>query len=795
MPAKAIATETSVRTAIAHLRTRGERPSVRNIRWVLAGCPSDRSTGRGSPNQVLELQRSILANGSSSVDPRHTDISSSSDTLPIYGSLCSGIEAAGTALRPLGWRPAWLCEIERTASAVLRRRHDAIDIPRGTRAAAIVDRAIQDRLVPNLHDMRRKDFVSLAVKAARGQRLDLLVGGTPCVSFSSAGLRRGMRDPAGRLMLRFLDITAQLKPRVTLWENVDAVLGSDNAFGKLLGGLLGRSDLLPDEIQLRPRNRSGRAGWASMPWGSTEHRDVRIAWRVLDSRHFGSPQRRARVFVLASMDPAIDPRAVLFEHAGNGSAVQPVDEDQGLGRSILDELSTLFAERKEAPDNLRGREITVRAPYAVSQINIYRPGVGTMRASGGDAGGGSETLLVPMRIRIDEPPTQDPDGRLGGGRFTPLAVMPARRLSIEEAERQMGFPPGYTRVPGGSAGARFAQLGNTMNVQVMSWICRRLTRSVVLDDGTRTAPSHGTDIAASGHVPSDLTTIHAEAWPVRTVRTPIASVLDDEDRADSSCELSPTAARGLLVRHLLRGRRIDPLFAQGVVAAIAAPVVHADHTLPVTDVHAAAATVVAMSGFSQGWRQAERVLSAVCPDLAADRHLVADLRRQVGTYRFRDQVAGRVVRADHHPGIFAEHLDGIDPARIASLVNDPRSLPELPRDAPANQRTAEAVAALWGTCRHGPSLDFRYLATTSPAQGLLPSAESVPTGGTQQILGHLDGAITSLQVQGDFRSLRAASIVARAKADVLELLAGRAQDALPPGTVQQPSAGARHART
>lgn len=85
-----------------------------------------------------------------------------------FGSVCSGIEAASVAWRPLAWSPAWFMEIEPFASAVLAERHP------GTR---------------NLGDM-------LAVSEADIDPIDILVGGTPCQSFSVAGLRGGLDDPA-----------------------------------------------------------------------------------------------------------------------------------------------------------------------------------------------------------------------------------------------------------------------------------------------------------------------------------------------------------------------------------------------------------------------------------------------------------------------------------------------------------------------------------------------------------------------------------------------------------------------
>src|SRR5271154_6625503 len=130
----------------------------------------------------------------------------------VYGSVCSGIEAASVAWEPLGWSAAWLSEIEPFPNAVLA--HHWPD-------------------VPNLGDMTKiHDNPTFKAK-----NIDLLVGGTPCQSFSVAGLRGGLDDPRGNLALEYLRLANIKKPRWLLWENVPGVLssGGGRAFGSILG--------------------------------------------------------------------------------------------------------------------------------------------------------------------------------------------------------------------------------------------------------------------------------------------------------------------------------------------------------------------------------------------------------------------------------------------------------------------------------------------------------------------------------------------------------------------------------
>lgn len=170
-------------------------------------------------------------------------------------SVCSGIEAASVAWQPLGWKAVAFSEIEPFPSAVLAHHYPD---------------------TPNWGDMTKfKDWPDATV--------DLLCGGTPCQSFSVAGLRKGLDDPRGNLMLTFGAIAARYRPRWLVWENVPGVLSSNGGrdFGTFLG-LLG-------------------------------HLGYGFAYRVLDAQYFGVAQRRRRVFVVGCAGDWRAAAAVLFE--------------------------------------------------------------------------------------------------------------------------------------------------------------------------------------------------------------------------------------------------------------------------------------------------------------------------------------------------------------------------------------------------------------------------------------------------------------------------------------------------
>jgi DNA (cytosine-5)-methyltransferase 1 len=213
-----------------------------------------------------------------------------SSELITFGSICSGIEAASVAFGPLGWRAAWLAEIEAFPSAVLKHHYPT---------------------VPNLGDMTT---IARRVLAGEIEAPDVLCGGTPCQAFSVAGLRNSLDDARGNLTLKFVELADAIdhrrdrdgKPAASiLWENVPGVLSTkDNAFGCFLAGLAGE-----DEPLVPPGKKWTDAGAVYGPRRA-------IAWRTLDAQYFGLAQRRRRVFVVASARDGFDPAAVLFEWQG-----------------------------------------------------------------------------------------------------------------------------------------------------------------------------------------------------------------------------------------------------------------------------------------------------------------------------------------------------------------------------------------------------------------------------------------------------------------------------------------------
>ena len=260
-----------------------------------------------------------------------------------YLSVCSGVEAATLAWEPLGWEPVAFSEIESFPCALLAHHYP---------------------YVPNWGDMTKfKEWPDAAI--------DVLVGGTPCQSFSVAGLRKGLDDPRGNLCLTYLAIADRYRPNWLVWENVPGVLSSAEGrdFGSFIGGL--------------------------------EQLGYHAAWRVLDAQFVrvdglerAVPQRRRRVFVVGYLGDWRRAAAVLFERESlrwdnppsrkTGQRIAPTVEARanaggaGWGTDFLSDGG--MAVENEAAFSLNHTSYADRGENA----NLVAP---TMRAGGNETGG------------------------------------------------------------------------------------------------------------------------------------------------------------------------------------------------------------------------------------------------------------------------------------------------------------------------------------------------------------------------------------------------------------------------
>lgn len=363
-----------------------------------------------------------------------------------YGSVCSGVEAATAAWHPLSWKPQWFSEIEKFPSAMLAHHYPD---------------------VPNLGDMTK--FKEWPIDRS----IDLLVGGTPCQSFSVAGLRKGLDDPRGNLMLTYVAIAARYKPRWLVWENVPGVLSSNGGrdFGTLLTAL-------------------GEVGYG-------------FAYRICDARYFGVAQRRRRVFVVGYLGDWRRAAAVLFERESMSGHPAPSREagqkaaptvTQGApfsrtGNQRVEEealVAKCLTAREAGSGNL-DPETSNMLPIAFGAQNSANQGdsvstevTPTLDKSKTPAVA-YDTTNITSPTNGSNPKLGDPYFTLAKGQHPPLVTPQVRRLTPTECERLQGFPDGYTQIPWRNKaaedcpdGPRYKAMGNSMAVPVMRWIGERI---------------------------------------------------------------------------------------------------------------------------------------------------------------------------------------------------------------------------------------------------------------------------------------------------------------------------------
>jgi DNA (cytosine-5)-methyltransferase 1 len=403
-------------------------------------------------------------------------------------TLCSGIGAPEMAAPWVDWRLA--SEIEAFPRAVLQARF-GYQTPEDHNQGEPLLWGDMTEVGP---DLLRERGIPLP---------DIIVAGTPCQSFSVAGLRKGIEDPRGNLTLAFVEIChaivdARPDGKLTvLLENVTGVLSDKgNAFGAFLGGLVGAMDAIPCP-----------AGGSWPSEGMVEGPRARAAWAVLDAQWFGVAQRRRRVFVVVDFGGAVDPAAVLLEPDRlRGDSPPRRETGQDVAHDVAPSLVS-SGRGVERAGETRGQDPVVAVgnqwPADVAPtLNAHfgdKMGLEDQHAlSGGGLFVPAGNLDVSQRGGDGPERCRDRDGhaavafdlrgREGGAMpegphdiAQPWAV---RRLTPTECARLQGFPDDHTQIewrgkPADQCpdGPQYKAYGNSMAVPVIRWIMERIRES------------------------------------------------------------------------------------------------------------------------------------------------------------------------------------------------------------------------------------------------------------------------------------------------------------------------------
>lgn len=196
-----------------------------------------------------------------------------------YVELFAGVGGLSMGLEAAGFRPIAHCEVNEHARAVLRRHWP----------------------------MTRLDGDVREIDGAWYRGVTLVSGGSPCQDLSIGGQRAGLKGERSSLFYEQVRVWNESRAPLFLWENVKGALTSNKGkdFAAVLSAITGATI----DVPRTGRNGTGKARWLSA--GMASGPAGVACWRVLDLQYFGPPQRRTRVFVVASRTPRVRPEVVL----------------------------------------------------------------------------------------------------------------------------------------------------------------------------------------------------------------------------------------------------------------------------------------------------------------------------------------------------------------------------------------------------------------------------------------------------------------------------------------------------
>jgi DNA (cytosine-5)-methyltransferase 1 len=389
-----------------------------------------------------------------------------SATAPTFLSVFSGIGGFDLGLERSGWRCAGQIEVDPFCGRVLARHWP--NVPRWGDVTTFDSAWLQlaERRGPERGTRRARNIGEEpdSSRTAGVWGIDLLCGGFPCQDLSIAGHRAGLSAARSGLFFEFVRLAGELRPRWILLENVPGLFSSNG--GRDFALILHTLD------QLR--------------YG--------VSWRVLDSRYFGVPQRRRRVFLVGHLGAAC-PVEVLFEPEGGERDIAPGGE---AGESVAGTLGggsdrrgwcsdiermtfvpsvagTLGASNTRHTSGLKS-EADLLA-YHCQGTNVGP--MGALRRGNGNETGGVPFVSPPLRAEGHD---ASEDGR--GRRTFAIGASAVRRLTPTECELLQSFPPGWSCLcdvqPYSTADCRcpdsprYAALGNAVTVNVITWLGQRM---------------------------------------------------------------------------------------------------------------------------------------------------------------------------------------------------------------------------------------------------------------------------------------------------------------------------------
>jgi len=314
----------------------------------------------------------------------------------IFLDFCSGIGGFRLGMEQAGHTCAGHCEIDRFANI----SYNAIHQPKEGEWFATDIRAVEPGQLPDA---------------------DCWCAGFPCQAFSIAGKRAGFEDMRGTIIFEIFRLAKQRKPKILLLENVAGLLSHDE--GRTMATIL--------------------CGFWELGYD--------VQWQVLNSKDYGVPQNRERIFFVGHLGAGSSPKVFPISE-GNGTDIVPTENNR---------VRLMHDHRQSA------------------ETRIYNNNSPTVTQFWG-AGGGNVPYVLDdtqgfdgTRYYVDETPTL----RSQRSGLKVVDNMTIRKLTPRETFRLQGFPDwAFDRAQGAgvSDSQLYKQAGNSVTTTVVYEIARRL---------------------------------------------------------------------------------------------------------------------------------------------------------------------------------------------------------------------------------------------------------------------------------------------------------------------------------
>ena len=322
---------------------------------------------------------------------------------PTFIEVCAGGGGLSSGLMKAGFTPLLLNDNNKDCCETLKKTHPGVTV-----------------ICSSMEDLDLKPYIG---------KVDLFTGGVPCQSFSQAGLRKGLDDPRGKLMVKFADMLHILKPNIFMIENVKGLLTHNSG------------ETIKSIVQLLNKENL-----------------YNVEYKLLNANDYGVPQKRERVFIIGTLKEK-NIRFQFPEKSGKQALLKDVlyNVPQSDGAKYNEEKINLFK----------------LIPQGGCWVNLPEDKQKAYLGKSFFSGGGKRGIL--HRLSMEKPsltllctPAQKQTDRCH-----PIEERP---LTIREYARIQTFADDYTFI--GGVASQYKQIGNAVPVELARHIGMSLIKAL-----------------------------------------------------------------------------------------------------------------------------------------------------------------------------------------------------------------------------------------------------------------------------------------------------------------------------